>query len=250
MSEWLWGKNSVLEAFAAGKREIFEVLILPGVKNKLGAFLGEVQRRRVPLREVDKNELLEISQGGQHQGIAACVSPKPYSGFDEIVSYAKKKGELPFVVILDGVCDPQNFGAILRTAEFAGVHGVVVPLHGSVGMSPTVSRVSAGAMEYIRVVREKNLTSLIQRMKKMGFWIAGLFSGDGCSIFQTDLGSVPLGIVLGSEGSGIRPLVKKNCDFVVKIPEYGSVGSLNASAAAAVGIYEVVRQREKIASAI
>lgn len=243
MEEWLWGRNSVKEAFEAGQRCFFEILVLPGTRHRFG-FLDKAVRKGAAVRDVDADKLLDISGGGQHQGIAARVSQKNYSSYPEVVSFAKKRQELPFLLILDGVCDPHNFGAILRTAEVAGVHGVVIPSRAAVGMTPTVSRVSAGGMEYMRVIREKNLVSFVKRLKKDDFWVAGLFADSEDEIFDIDLGCTPMALVVGGEERGIRPLLKENCDFALKIPRKGLVDSLNASVAASIGVYEVIRQRK------
>jgi len=241
LQEWIWGKNSVFEAFRAGQRTFFEVLLVVGTKEKF-SFLKDAGKS-FPIREVSQDKLENTVGEGQHQGIAALVSHKPYSSISEVLALAKRRGDAPFILILDGVCDPHNLGAIIRTAEVAGVHGIVIPSHNSAGISPTVSRVSAGAMEYIYVLREKNLVSFIKRLKEESFWVAGMFSEADDIIFESNIGNVPLALVVGGEGSGVRPLVRKHCDFALAIPEKGKISSLNASVAASVAIYEVVRQR-------
>jgi len=241
LQEWIWGKNSVYEAFRAGQRTFFEVLLASGTKDKFSFLRNE--EKDFPIREVSQDKLAETVGEGQHQGIAALVSHKPYSSISEVISVAKKRGDVPFILVLDGVCDPHNLGAIIRTAEVAGVHGVVVPSHNSAGISPTVSRVSAGAMEYMHVIRETNLVRFIKKLKEDDFWVAGMFSEASDVLFESGLGTVPLALVVGGEGSGVRPLVRKHCDFALAIPERGEISSLNASVAASIAIYEVVRQR-------
>ena len=179
--------------------------------------------------------------GARHQGIAALASEYNYSSVDEILAYAEERGEKPFIAILDGIEDPHNLGAIIRSAECCGVHGIIIPKRRAVGLTPTVSKASAGAIEHMRVAKVTNIASTIDELKERGLWIYGA-DMDGQSLYSTDL-SGAVAIVMGSEGFGISRLVKDKCDFVVSIPLYGSVNSMNVSCASAIIFAEAAKQK-------
>lgn len=235
------GKNPVLEALKSG-RTIEKLLIARG--NTEGSIREIVKRARdskVIIQEVDRQRLDEISQSGAHQGIIAYVTPYSYVEVDEMLAKAKEKGETPFLVILDEITDPHNLGAVIRTAECCGAHGVIIPKRRSVGLTPAAIKASAGAVEYVPVAKVTNISSLLDDLKEQGIWIAGA-DIEGQSYTEQDLKG-PIALVIGSEGQGIGRLVKEKCDFLVKIPLKGSIESLNASVAAGILMYEVVRQR-------
>ena len=201
----------------------------------------KARERGILIQEAERAKLDSLSAGENHQGVAALVSDYHYASLGDILRRAEEKGEAPFVILCDKITDPHNLGAIIRTANCAGAHGVVIPKRNSAVVNSTVEKTSAGAVEFTPVVRVSNLVSAIQELKAAGLWIAG---GDmnGEGMYTVDL-TGPLGIVIGSEGSGISRLVRENCDFIASIPMAGDISSLNASVAASILMYEAVRQR-------
>ena len=235
------GRNAVKELLNSG-RDIDKIYIRKGeLEGSVKVLLAKAKERKIPVVEVDKSKLDYMSSGGAHQGIVAMAAEHNYSTLDEIIEYAESKGETPFVVICDGVEDPHNLGAIIRSAECSGVHGVVIPKRRSVGLTSVVSKASAGALEHMRVARVTNISSTIDELKKKGFWLYAADMGETryCDVDYS--GSVA--VVLGSEGFGISRIVKEKCDFVASIPLWGKVNSMNVSCAAAVILTEVARQR-------
>ncbi|MDR1246546.1 MAG: 23S rRNA (guanosine(2251)-2'-O)-methyltransferase RlmB [Clostridiales Family XIII bacterium] len=235
------GRNPVLEALRAG-RGFDRLLVQKGAGGSIQRIIDLARESGVAVSFAEKNAIdREAGAGGAHQGVVAFVSEYKYADLDDILGRAFERGEPPFVVVLDGIEDPRNLGAIIRTAEAAGVHGVVIPGRRAAHVSETVSKVSAGAAEYIAVARVSNTTAALRRLKDAGLWIIALdMAGESC--FERDMtGGVAL--VIGSEGGGLGRLVRENCDFTVSVPMYGSVASLNASSAAAIAIYEIRRQR-------
>lgn len=230
--EVIYGVRPVVEALKSRRREVFEVLDSTG--NQEASILA--RDMKTPVETTPRQRIEELAPGAVHQGIAARVGPYPYSGLDEVLSTPE-----PLILILDGVTDPQNLGAVLRAADGAGVSGVVIPKDRAAGVTAAVVKASAGASEHVRVVRETNLRRAIDRMKKAGLWVYAA-EVEGTIYTKTDL-SGPVGLVLGSEGQGVRRLVREGCDGTVSIPMLGSVASLNVSVAAAVVVYEAVRQR-------
>ena len=231
--ELIYGVRPIVEALRSPRREVYEVLDATGNKD----VASEAERRGVRIKKVDRQAVEEFAEGAVHQGVAAQVGSYPYSGLEEILSIQN-----PLVLVLDGVTDPRNLGAALRVADAAGASGVVIPKDKAVGVTPVVVKASAGASEHVRVARETNLRRSIDRMKEVGLWTFAA-EGDGETI-HTELdmaGSVAL--VLGSEGKGLRRLVREGCDGSVSIPMLGAVDSLNVSVAAAVLLYEAGRQR-------
>ena len=234
------GRNPVTEAIKAG-RTIDKIYVKSGDK-ALGRVIALAKENKIPVAAVSAERLNEMCPDAPHQGIVARCAAKEYSTVDDILSYAKEKGEDPFIVICDRITDPHNLGAIIRSANAAGAHGVVIARHEAAGLSAVVDKASAGALEYTRVAKAANITKTIQELKKVGLWIAGAAMG-GADMYHTDLKG-PLAIVIGNEGEGISRLVSENCDFLVSIPMFGEIESLNASCAAAVLLYEAVRQRK------
>ena len=244
MQEKLTGVNSIMEALK-GRRKIDKIYML---ENRQGKRMEELiylaGKKGVYVQYVDKLRLDRMSPGVNHQGVIAMVESYNYAQLDEVLQLARDRGEDPFILILDGLEDPQNLGSIIRTAECAGVHGIIIPRHGSAEVSEGVVRASAGAVEHVLLVQETNLVNTIKNLKKMGLWVAGADMGAPKDYFSMSF-PAPLALVIGSEGKGIRRLVKENCDILVKIPMEGKLNSLNASVAAALLTYEVLRQRKQ-----
>ncbi|MGI9048526.1 MAG: 23S rRNA (guanosine(2251)-2'-O)-methyltransferase RlmB [Rubrobacteraceae bacterium] len=231
-TELIYGIRPVVEALNSRRRKVFEVLDASG--NREVSSLARESRTIV--KSVPRQQIEELARGAVHQGVAARVGSYPYSGLEEILSAPN-----PLVLILDGVTDPHNLGAVLRVADGAGAEGVVIPKDRAAGITAAVVKASAGASEHVRVARETNLRRAIDRMKRAGMWMYAAEVG-GARYTNTDL-SGPVGLVLGSEGRGVRRLVREGCDGVVSVPMLGAVGSLNVSVAASVLLYEAARQR-------
>lgn len=222
-------------------KEVDKIYIQRGdLQGSIKKIIGKAKDKGIVVQEVDRVKLDQISEGGVHQGVAALVTGFEYSTVDEILELANERDEKPFLMILDELEDPHNLGAIIRTAESAGVHGIIIPKRRSAIVNQTVYKSSAGAANYMKVAKVTNISRTIEELKEKGLWIYGA-DMDGGDYFKTDLkGSI--GLVIGNEGKGISRLVKEKCDALVKIPMKGQVSSLNASAAASILIYEVVRQ--------
>lgn len=236
------GRNPVMEAIRAG-REIDKLLVKKGnFEGSLVPIIRKAKEQGIIIQEVEKQKLDSMSETGNHQGVIALVAVHEYASVDEILKHAEEKGEEPFVIICDKITDPHNLGSILRTANCTGAHGVIIPKRSSVGLSSIVAKTSAGAVEYTPVARVTNLVQTIKSLKEKGLWIAGA-DMDGEEMYGTNLTGA-VGLVIGSEGEGISRLVKETCDFLVTIPMFGQIGSLNASVAASVLMYEVVRQKK------
>ena len=235
------GRNAVKELLATG-RDIDKIYIQKGAREgSVKIIAAEALERKIPIITVEKNKLDTMCAGTNHQGVAALAAEKNYSSVDDIIEYADSLGEKPFVVICDGVEDPHNLGAIMRSAECSGVHGIIIPKRRAVGLTSVVAKSSAGAIEHMRVARVTNIATTIDELKERGFWIYAADMG-GTEYSKTDY-SGSVAIVLGSEGFGISRLVKEKCDFTVSIPLYGRVNSMNVSCAAAVILTEVARQK-------
>ncbi|MFP4662608.1 MAG: 23S rRNA (guanosine(2251)-2'-O)-methyltransferase RlmB [Halanaerobiales bacterium] len=238
------GRNPVLEALK-GRRRIDNILIQKGIKgDRIESIIEDAQKQNIRIERVAKIKLDHLADSHSHQGIIAFAAEKQLVSPEEIVDYAKRQGESPFVIVLDQIQDPHNFGAIIRTAYAAGAHGIIYQDKRAVDITPVVLKSSAGATEHIMLSQVTNINKVIDRLKDMGLWVAGAdIDGDQLH-FESDLkGS--LAIVIGSEGEGLRRLVREKCDFLIKIPMPGELGSLNASVAAGIIIYEAVRQRYK-----
>ncbi len=238
----VFGRNAVKELLACG-RDIEKIFIQSGEREgSVNLLIGIASERKIPIVEVEKTKLDDLSFGARHQGIVAIASERNYSSVDEILEYAEQRGEKPFIVILDGVEDPHNLGAIIRSAECSGVHGIIIPKRRAVGLTSTAAKASAGAIEYMRVAKVTNLAMTIDELKEKGLWIYAADMG-GEPYYETDMtGAVAL--VLGSEGFGISHLVKEKCDFTVSIPLLGMVNSMNVSCAGAVIMADVARQKK------
>lgn len=235
------GRNAVKELLSGGQ-DIEKIYIQSGKREgSVNVLLGIASERKLPIVELDKTKMDRMCQGANHQGIMAIASQQNYVSVDEILEYAEEKGESPFVVLLDGVEDPHNLGAIIRSAECMGAHGIIIPKRRAVGLNATVAKSSAGAISHMRVAKVTNLAVTIDELKERGMWFYAA-DMDGESLYETNI-SGSVGIVLGSEGDGISRLVREKCDFVVSIPMYGQVNSMNVSCAAAVILSEVARKK-------
>lgn len=237
------GRNAVKELLESG-RDVEKIFISSGEREgSINLILGIASERGIPIFERDRARLDEMSGGAKHQGVIAIAAEANYSSVDEILEYANERGEAPFIVLCDGIEDPHNLGAIIRTAECSGVHGVIIPKRRAVGLTPVVSRASAGAVEHMRVAKVTNLASTVDELKELGFWIYGADMG-GKEYYATDF-SGAVCLVLGSEGFGISRLVREKCDFIVSIPLYGNVNSMNVSCAGAVLFAEIAKQKHQ-----
>ena len=237
------GRNPVLEALKADT-PIDKILVARGEhEGSLVRILAVARERGIPVTEADKVKLDHISGITSHQGVVAYITPREYVSLEYIVEKAKKQNEPPLVVVADNLTDPHNFGAIIRTAEAAGAHGVVFSKNRSVGLTPAVVKSSAGAAMHVDVARVSNLADAIDKLKKLGLWVYGAAGEAPASIYETDM-SGAAAIVIGNEGDGISRLIKEKCDFLVSIPMNGKMSSLNASVAAGIMIYECIRQRK------
>lgn len=237
------GRNAVLEAFRSGKT-IDKLYVLDGCQDgPVRSITREARKHDTIVNYVTKERLDQISETGKHQGVIAVSAAYDYARVEDILALAEKKGEQPFILILDGIEDPHNLGAIIRTANQAGAHGVIIPKRRAVGLTPTVARTSAGAVNYVPVAKVTNISNTMKELKDRGMWFV-CADMDGTLMYDMDL-TGPIGLVIGNEGDGVSPLVKKNCDMVASIPMKGDIDSLNASVAAGVLSYEIVRQRMK-----
>ncbi len=236
------GRNAVTELLKSDK-DINKIFVQRGEKHgSINQIISLAKSKKVVIVEVDKSKLDFMSQTKNHQGIIAVVPPFEYSDIDEILEYAKSKNEDPFVVILDGIEDVHNLGSIIRTAETAGVHGIIIPKRRGALVNATVSKTSAGAVQYMKIARVNNLNDAIKELKDKGLWIYGT-DMEAKNYYYEEKLLGPIALVIGSEGFGISNLVKKNCDVLIKIPMKGKITSLNASVSAGIAIYEVVKQR-------
>ena len=237
----IYGRNAVMEALK-GEREIDKILVQKGEKEgSVIKIISLAKSKAVVVQEVEKAKLDELTAREKHQGVLAYVAAHEYVAVEDILEEAKEKGEVPFVLILDNIQDPHNLGAIIRTAHNAGVHGIIIPKRRAVGLTGTVAKASAGALEYMKIAKVSNIVQTIRELKEKGLWIA-CADMDGRTLYEENL-TGPIGIVVGSEGEGVSKLTKENCDYIVSVPMYGKVTSLNASVAASLMVYEVVRQR-------
>lgn len=235
------GRNAVIEAFRSGKT-IDKLYLLDGCQDgPMMTIRREAKKQDTILKYVDKERLDQMSQTGKHQGVIACAAAYSYAEVDDILKRAREKGEDPFLLILDGIEDPHNLGAIIRTANLAGAHGVIIPKNRAVGLTAAVARTSAGAINYTLVAKVTNLAKTIEELKKEGIWFVCADMG-GTMMYDLNLKGA-IGLVIGNEGNGVSRLVKKKCDMTVAIPMKGEIDSLNASVAAGVLAYEIVRQR-------
>lgn len=236
------GRNPVLEALKSG-RTINKVMLAKGDRDTHLSYIAALAKERgIVVQEVDSRKIDKFSGIHSSQGVAAFVASVDYVETEDILAKAEEKNEPPFIVILDSVTDPQNLGSIIRTCDAAGVHGLIIPKRRSASVTPAVSKASAGAVEYVPVARVVNLVQTIKMLKEKGIWIAGAEANQGRLYYECDLKG-PLAIVIGSEGEGMGRLVRENCDFIAKIPMMGNISSLNAGVAAAVLLFEALKQR-------
>ena len=237
------GRNAVIEAFRAGKT-IDKLFVIEHCKQgSMNTVLREAKKQGTVINYVKRERLDQMSETGKHQGVIAYIAAYEYGSVEDILKKAEDKGEQPFVIILDDIEDPHNLGAIIRTANLAGAHGVIIPKHRASGLTATVVKASAGAINYTPVAKVTNISKTIEELKEKGLWFV-CADMDGTTMYDLDLKG-PIGLVIGNEGKGVSRLVKEKCDFIAKVPMFGDIDSLNASVAAGVLAYEIVRQRLK-----
>lgn len=237
----IFGRNPVIEALEAG-RKLEKVIVLDGGTGSLRKIVGMAKEAKLRVEFVDRKTLDRISGGENHQGVIAKGQVFEYSNIDDMFAAASEEGEDPFILVLDGIEDPHNLGAILRTGECAGVHGIIIPERRAASVDSVAMKVAAGAAEYVKVARVKSLSRTLDELKNRGVWVVGLDMGEKIYYEQNLKG--PIALVVGNEGHGISRLIREKCDYIASIPLRGNVSSLNASNAVAVAVYEVVRQRE------
>lgn len=235
------GRNAVIEAYRAGKT-IDKLFVLEHCKEgSMNTVIREAKKHDTIINYVKKERLDQMSETGKHQGVIAYAAAYDYASVDDILEKAEQKGEAPFIIILDDIEDPHNLGAIIRTANLAGAHGVIIPKHRAAGLTATVVKASAGAINYTPVAKVTNISKTIDELKDKGLWFVCADMG-GITMYDLDLRG-PIGLVIGNEGKGVSRLVKEKCDFVASVPMFGDIDSLNASVATGVLAYEIVRQR-------
>lgn len=244
MAELIAGRNTVIEALKAG-RTVNKIILSKGTREgSVREIIGMAKERGIPYQELERH-LLDKMTPERHQGVIAEVAPFNYVEVSDILAKAQEKGEPPFLVILAELEDPHNFGAIIRTSESVGVHGIIIPRHRGVQVTAAVGKVSAGAVEYVPVARVTNLVRTVEELQKAGLWIAAADMDGNKDLWRTNL-TGPLAVVIGGEGKGIPRLLKEKCDFLTRIPMKGQIGSLNASVAASILLFEVMRQRLEV----
>ena len=236
------GRNAVLELLESGK-DINKIFVEKGEKHgSIHKIIAIAKERRIIIVEKEKRQMQEMAQNQNYQGVIAIVPPFEYCEIEDILEEAENKNEDPFVLILDGIEDPHNLGSIIRTAETAGVHGIIIPKRRAAAVNSTVAKTSAGAVEYMKIARVTNISDAIDKLKRAGLWICGTDISTEKYYYNQDL-TGPIGIVIGNEGNGMSEKVRKNCDFLVKIPMKGKVTSLNESVSTGIVVYEAVKQR-------
>lgn len=237
----IYGRNPIMEAINSG-REIEKIYVSKNAKGNISKIIKAARDKNIVVSTADNGTLDKLSGYGNHQGIVALCSVYKYYEIEDILEYASEKGERPLILLLDGITDTHNLGAIIRTAEAFSIHGIIIPKRRSAVVNSTVVKTSAGATEYVKVAKVSNINNAINVLKKQGVWIVGS-SLDVDTDFRNIDYTIPVAIVIGSEGEGMSELVKKNCDYVAKIPMLGNMNSLNASVAASLFMYEAIRQR-------
>ncbi len=238
------GRNAVLELLESGN-DINKIFITKGEKHgSIFKIIAKAKENKIMVVEKEKRKMDEMAQNKNYQGVIAQVPPFEYCEIQDILQEAKNRNEDPFVLILDEIEDPHNLGSIIRTAETAGVHGIIIPKRRAVAVNSTVNKVSAGAVQHMKIARVNNISDSLEELKKEGLWIAGTDINAKEYYYEHDL-TGPIGIVIGNEGKGIGPKIKNNCDFLIKIPMKGKVTSLNASVSTGIILYEVVKQKMK-----
>src|ERR1700694_1715340 len=246
MPEYIWGRNPILETLHS-PRQVKRILLAEGQREAvaLAAILQEAERLHIPTETVPRFKLDQLSHGAVHQGCVAVVEARTYASIDEILAHAERKQEPPFLLILDAIQDVNNLGSLLRTAEAAGVHGIVLPEHRAAEVNATVVKTSAGATEHLLIAQETNLTRTIDFLKKQNVWVIGLVGEAKTAYDKADLTGA-LALVVGNEAKGISRLVREHCDLLITLPMRGSVNSLNAAVAGSIALYEALRQRSNV----
>jgi len=241
MTDKIEGRNSVTEALKSG-RSIDKLYVKKGEHHgSIIPIISLAKKKGITIVETDEKKLSQMSETGAHQGVIALCAVKDYATVDDILALSEKKGEPPFIIILDRINDPRNLGSVIRTANCAGAHGIIISKHDSVGLTAVCAKAAAGALEHVPVARVSNLSKTIDELKKKNIWITGADASGETELYDADLKGA-VAVVIGSEGEGISRLVLEKCDFKVKIPMKGNINSLNASVAAALFMYEAVRQ--------
>jgi 23S rRNA (guanosine2251-2'-O)-methyltransferase len=244
MSEYIWGRNPIMETLQS-VRKVKRILLAEGSKREggtLNTIIQEAQKRQIPVETVPRARLDQMSKGAVHQGCVAVVAEREYASTDDILARAAERNESPFLLLLDSIQDVNNLGSLLRTAEAAGVHGVIIPEHRAAEVNATVVKTSAGATEHIMIARETNLTRTIDYLKQQNIWVVGL-AGEGDTLYTQANLTGPLAVVVGNEGKGMGRLVREHCDVLIKLPMHGYINSLNAAVAGSITLYEALRQR-------
>lgn len=246
MPDYIWGRNPILETLHTA-RPIKRILLAEGQREAaaIAAILQEAQRQHIPIETVPRVRLDQLSHGAVHQGCLAVVEARKYATIEDILAHAERKNEPPFLLILDAIQDVNNLGSLLRTAEAAGVHGVILPEHRAAEVTGTVIKTSAGATEHLLIAQETNLTRTIEFLKKHNIWVIGLVGEAKTAYHQADLTGA-LALVVGNEERGISRLVREHCDLLIKLPMRGHINSLNAAVAGSIALYEALRQREQV----
>jgi 23S rRNA (guanosine2251-2'-O)-methyltransferase len=243
MPEYIWGRNPVLETLHSGRR-VKRLLLAEGQRDAaVAAIVREAERQCVPIDVVPRSRLDQLSRGAVHQGSMLQVEERKYVNVSDILAYAARKQEAPFLLILDAIQDVNNLGSLMRTAEAAGVHGIVLPEHRAAEVNATVVKTSAGATEHLLIAQEVNLTRVIDELKRENVWVVGL-AGEAKTFYDKANLTGPLAIVVGNEGKGLGRLVREHCDLLVKLPMHGQINSLNAAVAGSIALYEALRQRK------
>ena len=238
------GRNAVRELLRSG-RSVDKLFVKGGTREgSLTVIVAEAIKAKIPVVEVTQEKLESLSQGTNHQGVVAMAAEKEYTDVDGILAIAAERGETPLIVVADGIEDPHNMGALIRCAECAGAHGIIIPKRRSVGITPTVAKSSAGAIEHMAIAKVTNISATIDELKKKGLWIFAAEAG-GAAYYETDF-NTPSAIVFGSEGFGVGRAIKEKCDFIVSIPMYGKINSFNVSCAASIILAEAADQRHKV----
>jgi 23S rRNA (guanosine2251-2'-O)-methyltransferase len=239
------GRNAVIEALRSD-RTIEQVLVASGdTSGSINVILALAKDKKIVIKQVDRRKLDQMSQTGSHQGVIAQVTAYRYCELEDIMQHSKKLGEKPFIIILDEIEDPHNFGSIVRTAEICGVHGIIIPKRRNVGVTPTVYKSSAGAVEHMKIAKVTNINAAIDKLKEDNIWIYGADMGGKDYCFDVDFTGMGIALIVGSEGKGISKLTKEKCDVLVKIPMSGKITSLNASVAGGILMYEILKQKIK-----
>lgn len=244
MTEYIWGRNPVLETLRSHRR-VKRLLLADSRRDApvLAAILDEAERQHIPVEIVPRARLDQLSRGAVHQGSIAVVEERQYATIDDILALAHNRSEVPFLLLLDAIQDVNNLGSLLRTAETVGVHGVIIPQHRAAEVNAAVVKTSAGATEHLLIAQETNLSRAIEFLKQQNIWIVGLAGEAKMRYSDTDLTGA-LALVVGSEGKGISHIVREHCDFLVSLPMHGQINSLNAAVAGSIVLYEALRQRE------